>query len=436
MQHFTTQLTRKQQTTHSLRAKQYRRHKEPSHDEEQDKSSPSPEPHRAKVPPGSSEVAQLRVAGLSSEDESSIPPAPFPHAPVRVAKTRYTASKLQEEVFKPPVRLYAATALSKGDSINKQGRTTSLRKTHIDVLSTVMHRCLLEGDYGRAGRAWGMLLRTHVAGGRPVDPRNNGRWGIGPEILLHRKSGAPITGSEQEPFGQDVFSVEGFELAKVYYEALINQHSYLSSSPHTVDSRTFYPAMFSLWIFQTCEASKRARKLLHEKVQQSRSRSLSVDSVLGDDSDNTRAREIAIEAEELARATEISQRLDGLFISPPFDKQAGLLQLRGHVGLWISSLIIGKNGEDEDWDMESVTREGEDHSNSAEERLARLTSCYRELQQAQNFLQRAEANGATRQAATMANLDIKFKELARLSVKLRALGEDDDLLPPLELSEI
>lgn len=425
MQYFTTQLTSKQQTTHSLRANQYRKDKDPTHDEEQDDSSPSPKPFHKKVWSASTELAQLRVAGLSPDDESLIPPSPFPHAPVSVAKTRYSASKLQREVAKPPVRLYAATASSKSESVNKQSKTTSLRKTHLDVLSTVMHRCLLEGDYERAGRAWGMLLRTHVAGGRPVDPRNNGRWGIGPEILLHRKPGAPITNRGNGLLEQDMFSVEGFELAKMYYEALINQHSYFSSSPHTVDSRSFYPAMFSLWIFQTCEASKRARQQLQKAGQQARSRSQSVDTVLGDATANTRAREDAIEAEELARATEISQRLDGLFVSPPFDKQASLLQLRGQVGLWISSLIMGKDEQDEDWDMEPVTRPSEDRSESDEERLARVTNCHRELQQAKTFLIRAEANGASRQAATMTNLDIKLKELAKQFAKLTAGGDDE-----------
>jgi hypothetical protein len=437
MQYFTTQLNNNQQTTHSLRASQYRRPKKRRRDEEpHDSSSPEPE-EKAKSSSraqsyssyGASEIAQLRVAGLLLEDQSNIPSSPFPHAPIKVVKGHYGASNIQEEIAKPPTLLYAANAMSKGDSINKQSEATSLKKTHLNVLSTVMHRCLLEGDYERAGRAWGMLLRTQVAGGHPVDPRNHGRWGIGAEILLRRKHAAASNNNDapqlEKQTSEDIFSVEGFDLAREYYERLIIQYPNRKVSPHAVDERTFYPAMFSLWIFQVCEKSKHARRKAQENAQQSRSRSGSIDSVLGHVSNNLSSREEdAIQVEELAGAMEIAERLSQLVASPPFDKQASLLHLRGHVGLWISVLLVDKTADDEEWNMDVTRRPNRDDLVSDSEQLTRLANCQRELQQAQQFLHRAEANGASRQIATLANVDLKLRQLERQLANLHAARDD------------
>ncbi|EAT79978.2 hypothetical protein SNOG_12680 [Parastagonospora nodorum SN15] len=346
MQYFTTQLNSNQQTTHTLRENQYRRlRKRRRGDVSHDSSSPEPEAtsksasrDQSYASHASTEIAQLRVAGLLPDDESDVPPSPFPHAPVKAAEGRYGAGQLQEEIAKPPARLYAVDALYKNRPTNKQNEATSLRKTHLNVLSTLMHRCLLEGDYERAGRAWGMLLRTHVAGGHPVDPRNHGRWGVGAEILLRKAPNRIIDSNNMSNIdGQfrehDMFSEEGFDLAREYYERFIIQFPYRKLTPHSVDERTFYPAMFSLWVFEVCE--------------------------------KTRAQEDAVQTEELARAREIAERLDQLIASPPFDKQASLLHLRGHVSLWISTLLLGRSTDDEDWDMDTTSELEDSNSPTA-----------------------------------------------------------------------
>jgi nucleoid-associated protein YgaU len=418
MHHFATQLHGGQQTTYSLRSRQYSTHRTRPR-AGRDDSSPSPEPPAAtqSVP-----TAQLRVAGLSPRDESQVPPAPFPHAPATAARDRYGASRLQKELAKPPVRLYAANASSKG---GEETRAASLKVTHLNVLSTVMHRCLLEGDYERAGRAWGMLLRTQIAG-RPVDPRNQGRWGVGAEILLHRTS-QPTTveelQAEQQALNEGMFSEEGFELARDYYRLLINNYPNRKLAPFALDDRTFYPAMFSLWIFEVSESSKRARSQAQD-ADQRRSRSMSVDSVLGDTLHDLSAQEDAIEASELARTNEIAERMDGLIGSPPFDKQANLLQLRGHVSLWRSSLLAGKVDDEEDLDMEPPEGSRDLASGTAVEHFTRLTACRRELLNAQILFQRAEMNGASRQGATTASIDLRLRELDMQLARLRGPPED------------
>ena len=418
MHPFATQLHAGQQTTHSRRASQYTRHRKRPHSRHED-SSPSPEPQAATQPVS---AAQRRVAGLPSTDESQVPPAPFPHAPARAARDHYGAGRIQEEHAKPPVRLFAANASSKGD---REARSASLKVTHLNALSTVMHRCLLDGDYARAGRAWGMLLRTQIAG-QPVDPRNQGRWGVGAEILLHRTSrptNVEESPAEQQPLDEDMFSDEGFGLARDYYRLLINNYPNRKLAPLALDDRTFYPAMFSLWIFEVSESSKRAR-IQAQEMNLRRSRSMSLDSVLGDTSDHLGAQEDAIEASELARANEIAERMDGLIGSPPFDKQANLLQLRGHVSLWRSSLLAGKVGDEEDWDWKPGEARDEVAPGTAAEHFTRLTDCQRELHDARHLFQRAESNGALRQSATMASIDLRMKELDGQLARLRGPPED------------
>jgi hypothetical protein len=428
MQYFTTQLRDEQETIRSLRASHYKKARKQQNlqdedepptgveaDDEDETQANSRSQSYASL--AASEIAQLRVAGLLPDDGERLPPAPFPHAPGRVSRDHYGPAKVQEEMARSPSCLYALNATSKGDAV--LGQRAAQKKTQLNNLSTLMHRCLLEGDYARAGRAWGMILRTQVVGGRPVDPRNHGRWGIGAEIALRRKQQAS-DGKQHESRSTEVgkFSEEGFALAREYYDRLLIQYPHRRTQPHAIDNRTFYVPMFSLWIYEVCEKSKRARLQLQEAAaSRSRSsRSISVDSVSGEKPDDSRAKEDAIQLEELTQAMEIAGRLDQVMASPPFDKQTSLIQLRGNVCLWVSDLIIGKTAPDEDWDIDVPVR-GHD---SAVEEQRRYTNAQRELQQARGFFERAAENGAQGQAATMSSIDIKLREVAKQLKKLNS----------------
>jgi hypothetical protein len=454
MHHFATQLHAEQQTIHSLRASQYRnkrrhsRHAAAADDDDADDSSSSSASDTAKPRLRSSSAfsrrslappdpAQLRLAGLSPEQELDVPRFPFPHASATPASAHPGTTKLQKELAAPPSRLYLANATSRGHLPGRQGEPTTLRNTHLSLLSTLLHRCLLEGDYQRAGRAWGMILRTRVAGGHPVDPRNHGRWGIGAEILLHRH---PRPGPNSQPasverqqdtppeWHADMFSEAGFELAREYYQRFIVQYPSRRQAPHAVDERAFYPAMFSLWVLEVCEKSKRARSRHHKDPRRSRSRSMSIDSLSGQDANDTRAREEAIQAEELTRAMEIADRLDQLVVSPPFDKQASLLQLRGNIALWISDLVMGmpaSDAQDDDWDPYSATAGGQNISGSTAEQRTKLTSCTRHLQQARAFLQRAETNNGMPQYQSISSIDMRLRALQKQLAVVDSSGDDD-----------
>lgn len=401
---FATQQRGDAASTHSLREKQYRHKKGPARDRH-DGAPASPE------------------SSAKASDEATAPP-PFPHAPARASVPHDAPAKPLEDMAKPPSRLYALHAASSSEE------THALKKTHLNLVSAVLHRCLLDRDYERAGRAWGIILRTQVAGGHAVDPRNHGRWGVGAEILLRRQplrsQNAPHHNPSRSP-GRDLFSDQGFELAREYYERMIVQHPNRRTHPHAVDDKSFYPAMFSLWIFETCEKSKRAWKRTPDPSPPS---ATNLDD--GHAVDGIRPEEDTTLVEELAGAMQIADRLDRLIASPPFDKEASLLQLRGNVSLWIGNLVIGNDSFEEDWDMDSIIKIGEQTSQTVAEQLICLTNCHRELRQAQNFFQRATANGAKGQGRLLSSIDIRLKELVQQLEKWRVLhqGHSNTFLAP------
>lgn len=433
MQYFTTQLRDQQDRNRPLRAAQYSKarsntdttgqNEPPTQLDEEEEEEDDEQTHQSATVPSSAassapQLVQLRVAGLLPGQENDVPPAPFPHAPATASTQQYGPAKIQEEMATTPVRLYAVNSASK-TGLDHGGQREAHKRAHLHHLSTLMHCCLLKGDYERAGRAWGMILRTQVAGGRPVDARNHGRWGVGAEIALRRKPASPDQIAR--------FSDEGFELAREYYHRLIIQHPNRKLQPHAVDDRIFYPPMFSLWIYEVCEKSRRARLRLQDEVaNRSRSsRSMSIASSAEERPDDSCAKEDAIQSEELTRAMEIAERLDQVIASPPFDRQASLLQLRGNVSLWISDLTMGKTGTNEDWSPETFTPTEPGSTDSVANRLQRLTNSQRELKGAQAFFDRAAVNGAQGQAATLSNITLKLREVAKYMEQLRPSRRED-----------
>jgi hypothetical protein len=228
-----------------------------------------------------------------------------------------------------------------------------------------------------------------------------------------------------------MFSEQGFELAREYYERLIVQHPTRKQNPTAVDQRSFYPAMFSLWVQEVCEKSKQARKRNAEETRRSRSRSMSMDSNNGDSTSDVhgksttspQALEDAVQVEELARAMEIAERLDDLVKSPPFDKQASLLQLRGNVALWISDLIVGNTPATsvDEWYAYPISK-----AVPAAEQIANFSNCQRELLTAQSYLARVEENGGPRQYGALMKIEGRIKELRKQMERLEAGVEEED----------
>jgi len=419
MHHFAAPLHPGQQTTLSLRAGQYKRPKKRKRDDDDSDEAEeapislsdddgSPSATIGSQPPSlfasSVDASQRRVAGLLPEDDTGIPPFPFPHAPARMSKDHFRYTNLQQELANLDPPLFAVNTTSKSDPVGRPSAKPALRQTHLGILTTILHRCLLQGDYHRAGRAWGMVLRTQVAG-KWIDVRSHGRWGIGAELLL-RREGQKMSqsGSEnQDPQEQhDIFSPEGFELARLYYQRLIIQFPHRKHLPDAADELTFYPAMFSLWIYEIVQKGKRARQRLQEEDKDPEGDS----SILSEDTGN---QEEDIRQEELRRSREISERLDELITSPPFDKHVGLLQIRANIALWQADLIMGTylaSDPEDGWNSE--TRLEDDRSGM--QRIERERESRNVLHDAHAYLVRAQDNGAS-VSRSIEDIDARLRRL-------------------------
>ncbi|KAK8213592.1 hypothetical protein M8818_002895 [Zalaria obscura] len=334
----------------TVRAKHYgfgRKRKRTQEDEDEEDSD-SPEAYFA--PPDEVPRANTRyigdtertdpyhVAGLSSDE--TLPPPPFPHAALKPSKNDPNADGLRQELsdLNPPLYVPENEA---------EDPSTSLRRHHLNVLTTLMHTSLLRGDYVRAGRAWGMILRTDFKT-RGIDVRSHGRWGIGAEILLRRDGSAPTRpdeaaeadergAQEDDVVPSPEITEQGFQTAREYYERLILQYPYQKFAPNAVNALSFYPAMFGLTIYEAQEKTKRALARLETASHDD------TDATYPDedqeDETTSRAEDFAaIKQHELDTALRLAAKMDEVLISPPYDKYIPLLQLRGMVALWVADL--------------------------------------------------------------------------------------------------
>lgn len=280
---------------------------------------------------------QYKTAGHPLDDD--VPDHPFPHAAAKIANSGKNTSHTLEQV--------ASSFPSPIPSSHPEALQENLRFQHLRVLTAMLHRCLVGGDFLRAGRAWGMILR-HEFGGHAVDIRSDGRWGIGAEILLRQHAQSLSNRDSQVAKNHDFvakkwFTRKGFEDAKAYYERLIVQYPYHSRAPQGINALDFYPAMFGLWIYVVQEEAKMEAKDSSGQVIQPDEGELdtvnenqSINSELLDTSQRASQKEDRV----LGQAREIARRMNALLSSPLYGESVELLRLRGMVALWIADLSV------------------------------------------------------------------------------------------------
>ena len=278
--------------------------------------------------------------------------------------------------LKPP--LYVAPWRLPNTKAEDMLGSTGLRQHHLNIITAILHRCLSEGDYIRAGRAWAMLLRAEQSG-HSVDLRTHDRWGVGAEILLQCESqrvqktltykAADIPSSTAD----SSVKAESIEKAKDYYEWVVLQYPYRKAFPKATGSLDFSIALLSLWIYSVKEQASTAlinfgssTKNIEEtdsEVNDDFQRSFAPDTEL----DRYRKCE-QIRRKTLRSAQEIGGRLDGLLVAPPYSDFARFWKLRGEVSLWIADLSIPSvfsspsssiSGYDEELIMQSPSLSGE-----------------------------------------------------------------------------
>ena len=291
------------------------------------------------------QIQQYQVAGQDTTRRR--PASPFPHAAATTAASRRQGGPARKDL--------AASDL-------RDIKDVSLQKRHLAVMTAVMHRSLLEGDFMRAGRAWGMLLRTRYDGSLP-DLRHHDIWTIGAEILLRRSATAPDTdGAPDVPASNDtVIEDQAFQAAKTYFEQLILQYPYQRGTPDSVSSLSFYPVYFGLWIY---EATSKSSVALGSS-DRSPPRKGSLDGLADHDDRSAGSSEIESDDEhdvaevkraELRSAEQIAVKMDEILISPPYDSYKPLLQIRAMVAVWTADLyksILSAATETDDDDDDS-----------------------------------------------------------------------------------
>ena len=238
--------------------------------------------------------------------------------------------------------------------------SSGLRQRHLAVITAALQRCLLLGDYVRASRAWGLLLRTEH-NGHTMDLRASDRWGIGAEILLRRETqfvqkedGRKSSVHEVAEFDQACgrcFSVEGFEKAKDYYERLVLQYPYRKVAPNATGPLNFYPAMFGLWIYSVDQQHlvelRGIRKTHARELQDSRKVRHDTESEIEPEATSASAVELNLQYSKeyerilkrtINRAEEIVRRVSDLMASPPYSTSDILKRLHNMMDLWVKDL--------------------------------------------------------------------------------------------------
>ncbi|TLD36480.1 hypothetical protein E2P81_ATG03369 [Venturia nashicola] len=313
-------------------------------------TSPSSQFRTTTSPTSPSPSSSSRQRDQYSPD-AEIPLHPFPHAPQRPKTAILDRVRHELHSLNPPLAHLDPSWYEPSSQQAKEG----LRESHLANLTTLLHHMLLKGDFERAGRAWGLLLRSGRltkstktnTGYLSMDVTARNRWGIGAELLLrntrhngHVRHPAAMQGTDAQSVDMH-FSEEGFRAARDYYERLIVQYP-VHHQRKGPCATNFYAAMVSLWIH---DASQRS-KIAEQRFSNSKGESSSGHSSLEFGSDDERDGRIrAVKERELEDARAIAARLDHIIGAPPLDKNAELLQIRGMVALWVGTLQGGEAQE-------------------------------------------------------------------------------------------
>jgi hypothetical protein len=333
------------------------------------------------------EIAQYRLAGLRLDEE--IPSVKtFPH---RGLPRKYSLKPENSATLRKDVKGKgkAVEECEQDNDTEKEveieetrkghDRGPQLRIQHLGVLTTILHRCLLEGDIERSKRAWAMLIRGQF-GGKGVDLRQSGYWGIGAELLmrsLDKPRRKPSYDSDSDDEDQEEHNrtengwrwgtKEGLEKAKEYYERLILQHPYKRHFHGSVNALDFWPAMVGCEIYGIQAEQKEALRKLEKDEEAGDGGEMSGSQSEGSEADNEeenaadggfsadqtrkdrrskrRAERRWLQKEEirqtaLAAAEKIAARLDELMGTPPFSDSHNLMRLRGMLALYIGDLSV------------------------------------------------------------------------------------------------
>lgn len=256
----------------------------------------------------------------SEEEEGPIKLPGFPHTPLKA-----------DAAFLPA---------------RQRRKRRNLKKQHFTALNTVLHKCVLEGDFTRASRALGLLLRFKIRG-QYVDLRRKDLWGLAGEILLRRGGATDVQESTTEDC--TFFTEKGFQDAKSFYERLILQYPYQKQRPRDISAVHFYHAMFSLWIMHLqskyCKALYEIDRATNSPGQpqppDSRDDPTQVKSQVCDLTLRSDEQQMQIKIEQIGEVQALEERLGGLVLQVPYDQDKSMNKLHDDVVQWLYDLRAG-----------------------------------------------------------------------------------------------
>jgi hypothetical protein len=386
------------------------------------------------------EIAQYRLAGLDLGEE--IPSIlGWPHRGLPGEKEWFTPDvKVKQRDRKGKRRADDVEDEEKKvvpvQETNRALQGPRLRMQHLNVLTAVLQRCLLEGDIPRASRAWAILIRAQVAGAG-VDIRGSGYWGIGAELLV--RSGetkarnrfhtdedsdyeaddennlderANTRKEDEDPWG----TKEGLEKAKAYFERLILQYPYKRQFHGSVTALDFWPAMVSCEIYGIQHEQNQSLKKIARSEEKDEDQDASdSDSdifedaeshISGEDEDDfaidqrrkdrrsrRKAQKRRVQKDEvrqtaLLAAETIAGRMDELMTTPPFSDSHALLRLRGMLALYIGDFSVPampiqedeeENGTERRFLMRQRASEHEQGKKKLEEEQAKARKMFKKI---------------------------------------------------------
>lgn len=297
--------------------------------------------------------------------------------------------------LKPP--LYLTTRRVPNVTVEKFMDSAGLRQHHLKGMTAVLHRCLSECDYIRAGRAWAMLLRAKQRG-QSMDLRTHDRWGVGAEILMQRESRMAYKTLEHnfenisDPTFKRKMKPEILEKAKEYYERIGLQYPYQKAFPNALRVLNFSIAMFSLWIYTVKDWSSIASNEGIDKAVLEANDDVQSSFASDIERDRYQKRE-QVKKDTLKSAYEIAARLNRLLVSPPYSDNANLWKLCGEVFLWIADLLAAPTAPSYGSSIRGVDGDQTTETSSLLRNGSRSTSLseeYRAGQERQTALAKAE----------------------------------------------
>ena len=347
------------------------------------------------LPPNKAQ--QFRTAGYRSSKDP--PGGAFPHqAKGRRAGDHLTPARLARELAKLKPPFVEKRPLLEDNQQSQQNVLAfpGLKQAHVANLHTLMHRCLLEGDYIRAGRAFAMLLRTE-SDSKQLDIRSHSLWGIGAEILLRCKGqslGNPEALSEQEDLSNPAFSSyqvteEAFALAKNYYERLVLEFRYQHWNADPLSAHQLYPIMFCQWIAFIADQSGLATA--HLDQYKGTYRSLNEDSdPASDDSMSDDIEHESIRRKTFEMAKEVAKTMSDKMQGFPYSDDVTMWQLRGNLHLWLADLSVTLSRERHDTYSDSEDAVSPRHSYPSKEESAQLLESQDQIKQANFAFEKAK----------------------------------------------